>query len=149
MIFQNLCEAKVILIPPAPVRTCFWLPPVLTSVWHSVPCPKARVCVDVLWWCVSGLSLYARPSSHAGLAPPRDCRQPGAAHQCGAGGTRVAASEQWPPESLHSSLSLFPMEKELGRKNEWDQDVTTQQVFKNKMATMQQLHNKSINKNDT
>lgn len=43
MHFQDLCEAKVILIPLVFIRTFPVLPPGAVSVWHSVPCPKRRV----------------------------------------------------------------------------------------------------------
>lgn len=47
----------------------------------------------------------------------------GAHTRCGAG---VASLEQGPPESLYSSLSLSPVEIELGRTSDEDQNVTTQ-----------------------
>lgn len=76
-------------------------------------------------------------------ATPGDRRQLGATHQRGADRIGVAALGQWPPESLDSTLSLFPVGRELLRTNEQDQDVTTQQACKSKI-TMQQFHNKSM-----
>lgn len=53
MHFQNLCAAKVLLIPLAFIRAFLWFPLVPTSAWHLVPCPKGCV-----WGCIVSTSCW-------------------------------------------------------------------------------------------